>query len=754
MQGRDLPTPDRSGASKPANPPAKIPASDCPSNNAESLLKEAITYAERGWKIVPLHSPGGRAGRPCDCNKPGCRTPGKHPRVQNWTRQASDDVDQVRKWWNTWPRSNPGICTGQASGIVVLDFDEKNGGLETLNRLRNQYGDALSTLQVRTGGGGVHLYFRAPDDGTLKNRTGVLPGMDVRGDGGQIVAPPSLHASGSRYEWVDSGAPILDLPDDLVALLRKKRSRTKAAGPSESIPEGQRNDSLFREACSMRATGAGEDVLLRKLRDSNASRCRPPLEAEEVDQIAASATRYDPGPTPAGDFALSDLGNAERLRARHGADARFCPAIGWFIWDGRRWKRDETEGILRLAIKTVRNIYAEAATEIDNNRRKAIAKHAHASERKERLLAMVRLAQPLLAITPADLDRDKYLLTVRNGTLDLRTGTLLPHRREDFITRLAPVEHDPEATSARFEAFLKTATGDDAELQRFLQRAAGYFLLGGNPEERLFFIHGPTASGKSTFLETLRATLGDYARTADFEAFLKRSHVGGARNDIARLAGARLVVSIEVEEGTRMAEGLVKMVTGGDTVTARYLYKEAFEFVPDFTLVLCANKPPEIKDDDDALWRRLLALPFSCSIPEGRRDPTVKAELKDPGRAGPAVLAWLLTGCREYQRVGLAVPDSVTESTGELRQQMDPLAPFLEECCEVDPGFWCFAGALHREYEEWAKENGRRPISPIEWGRRLKDKGLTPGRYGKGRTRTWEGLRLRADSADGGLGDM
>ena len=289
---------------------------------------------------------------------------------------------------------------------------------------------------------------------------------------------------------------------------------------------------------------------------------------------------------------LTDLGNAERLVVLFGQDLAWTEAWGWLVWDGQRWAIDSQRKVEELAVATVRAMYRAAAQLDDPDRRKALASWAQRSESRGRIEAMVALARHMTARKADEFDSDPWLLNCANGTLDLRTGELRPHRREDLVTKLAPVIYAPDARSELWERFLREACGGDQDMVAFLQRAVGYSLIGCTGEEKLFLVHGPGATGKSTFLEAVKATLGHYAWTSDFETFLLRRS-GSVRNDIAELAGRRFVISIEVEEGSRLTEGLVKMLTGGDTVRARFLYREAFQFVPQFKLWLAANHAPK-----------------------------------------------------------------------------------------------------------------------------------------------------------------
>lgn len=460
-----------------------------------------------------------------------------------------------------------------------------------------------------------------------------------------------------------------------------------------------------------------------------------------VAQLKASAAA---APVMQTAFPLTDQGNAERLLARHGQDLLYV-AGRWYVWDGARWRVDDTGEVRRRAVDTVRHIYEEAARTADDTERRAIGKWALRSESRRAIESMVEMAAPFAPARPADFDTDPWLLNCANGTLDLRTGQLRPHNRADRITRITPVEYDPDAwqpgSPSLFNRFLAEATGGDADLAVFLQRVAGYALTGDTSEEKLFFVYGPAGSGKSTFVEALRAALGEYAAQADFETFLKRSYVGGVRNDIARLAGARMVASIEVERGRTLAEALVKTLTGGDTVSARFLYREAFEFVPAFKLFLVANDLPRVADDDNAMWRRIVTVPFAHTVPEDRRDPQVKLTLKTWARA--EVLAWAVQGCLAWQRHGLQPPAAVQQATQEYRDAMNPLADFFTECCVFGPQYWAASADLWEAY--LAFDTGRSVIRRRDFNERLRALGCRPEASSGGKQRGWRGIGLLAD---------
>ena len=440
---------------------------------------------------------------------------------------------------------------------------------------------------------------------------------------------------------------------------------------------------------------------------------------------------------------LTDLGNAERLVEKHGADLRYCYAWEkWLVWDGRLWKVDDTGEVERKAKETVRAIYAEAAHAEGGDTRKALANHAKSSEARSRIEAMISLArsEPGIAVTPEELDADPWALNVFNGTVDLRSGELREHRREDLITKIAPVEYHPDATAPAWKAFLERVLPSE-ELCAFVQRASGYSATGDTSEQCLFINHGTGANGKSTYQEAISAALGDYAMRAPTEMLLaKRS--GGVPNDVARLKGARCVSASETEEGRRLAESLVKDLTGQDTITARFMRAEFFDFKPTHKLWLSTNHKPEIRGTDTAIWRRIRLVPWSVTIPPTEQNKKLPATLR---HELPGILAWIVRGCLEWQRRGLQAPDEVRKATGAYRAEMDVLAGFVAECCEVSEHQRAYARELYAAYKRWCDETGERIESQKKFGGRLKERGFLNDRDSKTGRSMWSGLALNAE---------
>jgi putative DNA primase/helicase len=443
---------------------------------------------------------------------------------------------------------------------------------------------------------------------------------------------------------------------------------------------------------------------------------------------------------------LTDLGNAERLVARHGRDLRYVPGLDWRVWDGQRWRADADGEVVRRMAETVRAMPKESALEQGDEASAAFARHLLRSEGQPRIAAAVKLASVDAAVVSRvdAFDSDPWLLNVVNGTLSLRSGELHDHRREDLLTKLAPVAYDPHAEAPTWAAFLDRVFAGERPLLEFVQRAVGYSLTGLTTEQVLFLLFGPGANGKSTFEEICRRLLGDYAQQAPAEMFLEQRHsAGGAREDLARLPGARFVAAVETDEGRRLAESLVKQLTGGDTIATRKLYREIFEFKPTFKVWLATNHLPEIRGTDDAIWRRLRTIPFKVTIPEAERDGELVEKL---ACELPGILRWAVDGCRAWQTCGLKPPEAVADATASYRYEMDVLGAFLDERCSTGPELWVTSSELYTIYGYWADEAGETQLSKRTFGLRLRERGFEPGR--RNGVRCWEGVGFKPNQGD------
>jgi putative DNA primase/helicase len=499
-------------------------------------------------------------------------------------------------------------------------------------------------------------------------------------------------------------------------------------------------------------------LALHAIEDCGADRTavmeRSRLTSREMDAVMHEVMTGPPPLTellPKPSINRTDAGNAERLVARHGARIRYVHGWDrWHVWDGSRWARDERREVESLAIDSARTMLVEAAALSDSKDREALAKHALRSEERHAIddaLALARSRCPV-AIVPDDLDRNPDLLNLPNGTLDLSTADLKPHDPALSLTKATPVPWDPGAPSPTWDAFLSRVI-PDPEVRTYLQRAVGYSLTGNVSEHALFFCYGIGANGKTTFLERVRELLGEgeagYAKAAAPHLLLatrQDRHLA----EVADLRGARFVTTVEVGEGRAWDEAKVKWLTGGDAISARFMYGNPFTFSPTHKFWIAGNHKPKVHGTDHGFWRRVHLIPFTVTIPKAEQD----RDLPDRLRAElPGILRWAVEGCLAWRSHGLQPPAAVTQATREYRDNEDVIGAFLDECCIPAPGKHVHIGPLHQEFQAWADRNGEHPMSKRTFGDALEERGYPRARAtGGDRPRVVSGLQLRTEGRD------
>lgn len=447
---------------------------------------------------------------------------------------------------------------------------------------------------------------------------------------------------------------------------------------------------------------------------------------------SAYAVNFAPMPEQAGAeqvspqkfYTFDDTGNAERLCDVFGDDIRYCFTDNtWLYYDGRKWCDDTTGTILRCVDILLERMQAEQERYADDeNIAKAYQKHLTKSRSHNAKKAMIMETRQRCPVTPDQLDKNKFLLNCTNGTVNLRTGELQEHDRNDLITKSVTTRLGDICDCPVWLAFLNDIFGGDPDMISYVQQAIGYSLSGSIAEQCIFFLYGEGRNGKSTFLDVIYDILGDYSMNVQPETLTVKRQAGNqASSDIARLKGARFVVSVEPNEGARLNEGLIKQLSGGDPLTARKQYASEFEFRPEFKIWLATNHKPIIRGRDDGIWRRIHLIPFTVQIPEEKVDRTLKYRLK---KEYPAILKWAVDGFTAYQRAGeLKKPAQVIQAISEYKGEMDVLTAFIADCCTVgNPNDRTQSTVLYTAYTQWARANNEYEMSSTKFSQEMAKK--------------------------------
>ncbi|HHY72253.1 MAG TPA: DNA primase [Bacillus bacterium] len=667
----------------------------------------------------------------------------KRPFMKDWQNFEKPGLNEgeAAEWLNK--KGWTGLVI--PNGYDVVDIDDVNEGRFIYKALLREKFNFHAIKTVR----GFQFFFKSSNmitgqDAVVLMACGCVGDYRLAGRG-QVVLP-SINTNGR--EWIHiSDCELDEMPIYFNRLKKLDKDGRPFPIPCQEGVDG-RNNALYKHACRLIEFGYSHVDILKICNFTNQTFFFPPLEPREFEPTLKSALKKQPSGTnysfsgggaspevaspPLVDkpnFNLTEMGNAERLVHRNGDDLRYCVEFEeWMIWNGSTWIEDKKKQIERIAIKTFREMYIEASKERNEDTRKNLVKWAQSSERSSVFLNSIDRAKAILPISQDELNTNKYLLNCSNGVVDLRTGELIPHDRTYFMSKNTHIHYDPQASCPTWNSFLESVMKDEEgnvkdELIKFLQKAIGYTLSGDISEQVVFFLWGTGRNGKSTFINIIKELLGDYGKQTNSDTFTSKGNEGGGiNNDIARLVGSRFVSAVESEDGQKLSESLIKQLTGGEPIMARFLRKEFFEFTPEFKIFFTTNYKPIVKGDDEGIWRRIRLIPFTVTIPKEEVDKHLPEKLQSEL---PGIFRWAVEGFLKWQAEGLGEPDEVKNATDEYKDEMDLLSNFLDECCVILPQAKVQVKDLHKRYLEWAEENSEYPLKLRSFSSRLAMRGFS-----------------------------
>ena len=686
-------------------------------------LLEALTNI--GVHVLPLWwvKPDGS----CACGTSCQGNAGKHPLVSlHWADKATTDMRRVDNLLSSYPDCNWGVLTGVRSGIFIVDVDAKGDGQKTLDGMVAKHGPVPQTMQVATGGGGTHYYFRMPKDTIISSRVGVFQGIDIRGEGNsQAVAPPSVHKSGVEYTWVHGptdGIRPADAPPWLSEAILKEqgkasKSHTNLGGVAKL---GTRDDALFYNAMTLLKQGIDPELAVNSVWAWVQSGGVEQTPQDVIDRAYVEAKvkaaqdflhRGDPHGTADGiRQSLNDWGNARRVYPKLVGRVLHCTGVGWLVWNGRVWYQDQN---MKVVTRVASNMLdSELRNELAASPRTAIAelgRWLQHSMNYGKVMPMLKFLEGFDGVNAEieSFDQDPMLLNFTNGTLNLSTGELRDHDQADRITIMLPYDYDPEAECPTWERTIDLAFQGQPELKEYVQRAFGYSLTGVTAEQCFFLAVGVTTeNGKSTLLDNFYKVLGPYAGNISADILTADRTGNAAMAALAACRGKRFVMVSEV--GGTINEELIKLITGGDPLLARFLRENPFTFFPEFKVWMMTNEPPNIRSDTPAIWRRVKRVEFNYRITGSeRRDRNdIDAEIQAQ-RQG--VIAWAVRGCNAWVRGKLGEPDVVRMEVERYREEQNTVTIFLTEEYEVaGRDARLYAGEVYEAFVNWCRRSGIR----------------------------------------------
>jgi len=702
----------------------------------------------------------------------------KKPKDYGWENNAnympSDPL--IEAWCKNG--GNYGIALGYG-GLICLDEDVP-GSFEK----EGIFAHVPSDTWTDTTGKGRHYFYICKDVEGLRAKYGAhtkirnsagedIGDLKIGGSGGtQVVGPGSLHPSGKRYEIKRDVAPAEITIEQIEAFMispqrqQKERVSTRSSTGGIKVFRQDGTEVSITEAIQpqdVASAGGAEIKVAHPLHGSEhgnnlsinlekntwfCQRCRAGggvlewlavesgivqcgetgrgwlrrLSTKERDQLTEYAAGRGFIVYLKTALLKEDYAHAQILEKRMSDVKRAYHMGKWIVYDGQRWKPETDEAILGRA---ARELHEEISTMVpaDVDEMKYLEQEKKRVCRLGTVTAAITFLKGMVQVEPEELDSDGWLLNVENGTLDLRDGSFREHREEDLITKMAPVRYDPSAQCPKWMAHIKMFL-PNKDIRRQVQRDLGRSLVGKVLEETLGFWYGEKgANGKTTTARVIMALLGEYAKKAAPNLLIKSKHERHP-TEIADLAGSRIVFSIEVEEGSKLALAIVKDFTGGDTKKGRFMRQDFFEFSQTFDIILIANNKPIMAAADEGTWRRVRLIPWSYYLPRElrRSQDEVVEELTEEG---PGILNWLLEGLKDWRQDHYWIAPEVMAATDEWKAEEDSVARFMLEhyTNTKDNRDMVPFSAIYQDYVNWCNSEDETLMTKKTFSAALRKKG-------------------------------
>jgi len=663
---------------------------------------------------------------------------------------ATSDQKQIAQWYKEYPACNWGIAGGRIDGadefLIFIDVDTKHGkdGQQELDAVYAAYGKEPETFVVQTPSGGLHFYLKTMvRKSRYRARLHGCRHIDVKSEGGYVVLFDSetpegpyrpisgtFGQFGNLEDWFGADAEMMVHGEDEKEYERRGRVR---------IHNGQW--AFFVSwAGKLRADGLTGDDLSAALWHVAQERGDPVPDRWWIERIVEGYSKYPDS------LSADDQSNADRFLASFREEVLHSTGLGWLTWSSRQWALDrEDKRTTYMASELIPTIRYQATITEEKSRRAVLVRAAKmlASAGSRRSALSLATTAPEISKDPEDFDRDPLLFNCQNGTIDLRTGHLRQHSPADLITRIAPIDYDANAQCPLFLQFLDEITLGRDDLKQFLQTFFGYALTGMTGEQIFTVFYGNGGNGKSVLMNTITTIMGEYALETPVDTIAYKNQGGGPTNDLARFRGARLITARETNQGNRLDESLIKSLTGGDKIVARFLHKEFFEFRPIAKWVLFTNHKPQIRGGDDGIWRRLRLIPFDHKVTEDKRDKDLESRLLNEA---PGVLNWIIEGALQWLNYGLADSETVMLATSTYRREEDKIADFIQEVCETGSGYHEQATPLYNAYHTWCQVSHEKPLSRKAFPALLEERGYRKEFMKKGTF--YVGLRVSMEKKD------